>query len=146
MNGGECSVDFLDHDYKELEIPPLNSEAGGYQVEPEALHIWPRGGYMLIALPNQDGSFTVTLFMPKQGEISFEKLENADQLNAFFEAEFPSAKRLIPDLESDFFANRPRTVGDGSLLKVVLSGKSTDFRGCFSRDRTIPRAGNEFWV
>ena len=111
VNGGECSVDFLDHDYKELEIPPLNSEAGGYQVEPQALHIWPRGGYMLIALPNQDGSFTVTLFMPKQGEISFEKLKNADQLNAFFEAEFPSAKRLIPDLESDFFANAQGRLG-----------------------------------
>ena len=111
VNGGECSVDFLDHDYKELEIPPLSSKSGGYQVEPEALHIWPRGGYMLIALPNQDGSFTVTLFMPKQGEISFEKLENPDQLNAFFEAEFPSAKRLIPDLETDFFANAQGRLG-----------------------------------
>ncbi len=80
-------------------------------MEPEALHIWPRGGYMLIALPNQDGSFTVTLFMPKQGEISFEKLENPDQLNAFFEAEFPSAKRLIPDLETDFFANAQGRLG-----------------------------------
>lgn len=124
VNGGECSVDFLDHDYKELEIPPLNSEAGGYQVEPEALHIWPRGGYMLIALPNQDGSFTVTLFMPKQGEISFEKLENADQLNAFFEAEFPSAKRLIPDLESDFFANAQGRLGTVRCSKWYYQDKA----------------------
>ncbi len=111
VNGGECRVEFLDHDYKELEIPPRSSETGGYQVEPEALHIWPRGGYMLIALPNQDGSFTVTLFMPKQGEISFENLESPDQLDAFFEAEFPSAKRLIPDLEADFFANAQGRLG-----------------------------------
>ena len=124
VNGGECSVEFLDHDYKELEIPPLNSEAGGYQVEPEALHIWPRGGYMLIALPNQDGSFTVTLFMPKQGEISFEKLENADQLNVFFEAEFPSAKRLIPDLESDFFANAQGRLGTVRCSKWYYQDKA----------------------
>lgn len=110
-NGGECCVEFLDHDYKELEIPPRSLETGGYQVEPEALHIWPRGGYMLIALPNQDGSFTVTLFMPRQGEESFAKLDSPDKLNAFFEAEFPSAKRLIPDLEADFFANAQGRLG-----------------------------------
>jgi kynurenine 3-monooxygenase len=66
---------------------------------------------MLIALPNQDGSFTVTLFMPRQGEESFAKLDSPDKLNAFFEAEFPSAKRLIPDLEADFFANAQGRLG-----------------------------------
>ena len=66
---------------------------------------------MLIALPNQNGSFTVTLFMPKHGENSFEQLKNSDQLNAFFEVEFPSAKRLIPDLESDFFSNAQGRLG-----------------------------------
>jgi kynurenine 3-monooxygenase len=114
-NGGESRVEFLDHDYKELEIPAgksTDSEGGGvYQIEREALHIWPRGGYMLIALPNQNGSFTVTLFMPKHGENSFEQLKNSDQLNAFFEVEFPSAKRLIPDLESDFFSNAQGRLG-----------------------------------
>ena len=73
-NGGKATSEFLDHDYKELEIPA--SSDGGYQIEPNALHIWPRGNFMLIALPNQDGSFTVTLFLPKEGTVSFQSLEN----------------------------------------------------------------------
>ena len=67
--GGESDSEFLDHDYKELEIPA--GPGGRHQIEREALHIWPRGGFMLIALPNQDGSFTVTLFMPKHGASQF---------------------------------------------------------------------------
>ena len=62
-NGGQSVSEFLDHDYKELEIPP--GADSSYRIEPNALHIWPRGNFMLIALPNQDGSFTVTLFLPK---------------------------------------------------------------------------------
>ncbi len=76
--GGVSDSQFLDHDYKELEIPA--GPDGRHQIEREALHIWPRGGFMLIALPNQDGSFTVTLFMPKHGEISFESLSDAASL------------------------------------------------------------------
>ena len=101
--GGESESEFLDHDYKELEIPA--GRGGQHQIEREALHIWPRGEFMLIALPNQDGSFTVTLFMPKHGEISFESLADGKRLHAFFDKYFPDALQLIPELEEDFFTH-----------------------------------------
>ena len=112
--GGESTSEFLDHDYKELEIPAGSPDAQGngtYQLEPEALHIWPRGGYMLIALPNQGGSFTVTLFMPRTGENSFESLTDRGTLHDFFERNFPTALKLIPDLESDFFEHSQGRLG-----------------------------------
>lgn len=106
---GTSTSEFLDHDYKELEIP---AGAGGtHKIETEALHIWPRGGYMLIALPNLDGSFTVTLFMPKKGDPSFEKLDEPDELIAFFNQQFPSAMKLIPDLKADYFNNPQGALG-----------------------------------
>ncbi|MFK7769469.1 MAG: FAD-dependent oxidoreductase [Mariniblastus sp.] len=106
---GVARSEFLDHDYKELEIPA--GPDGSYQIEKEALHIWPRGGYMLIALPNQDGSFTVTLFMPKTGENSFEKLGDQDLVMAFFQQNFPEALNLIPDLARDFIDNPQGRLG-----------------------------------
>ena len=114
INGGESTSEFLDHDYKELEIPAGKLDGTGqpvFQVEREALHIWPRGNFMLIALPNQDGSFTVTLFMPKVGENSFESLKDRKTLHEFFEKHFPTALALIPDLENDFFANAQGRLG-----------------------------------
>lgn len=99
--GGQSASSFLDHDYKELEIPALS--AGGYRFEENALHIWPRGQFMLIALPNLDGSFTVTLFLPKRGEPSFESLSGKAELQKFFEDVFPTAKAQMPDLVDDFF-------------------------------------------
>ncbi len=111
---GESTSEFLDHDYKELEIPCGQPDKAGrptYQIEREALHIWPRGNFMLIALPNQDGSFTVTLFMPKSGENSFETLTNRETLHSFFEKHFPTALELIPDLESDFFNHAQGRLG-----------------------------------
>ena len=110
--GGKSESDFLDHDYKELEITAGKTANGTeYQIEPNALHIWPRGGFMLIALPNQDHSFTVTLFMPKIGENSFEQLSDANALVDFFKTEFPSAFKLIDNLESDFFGNPQGRLG-----------------------------------
>ena len=111
---GTSSSEFLDHDYKELEIPAGEPAADGtpvYKVEKEALHVWPRGGFMLIALPNQDGSFTVTLFMPKTGESGFEVLKDRQDLLSFFERHFPSALALIPELEEDFFQNAQGRLG-----------------------------------
>ena len=70
--GGDSRSEFLDHDYKELEIPAAAD--GSHCIHKEALHIWPRGGFMLIALPNLDGSFTVTLFLSKEGSPSFADL------------------------------------------------------------------------
>ncbi len=96
-------VDPLGHSYKELCIPA--SPEGQFQMEPHALHIWPRGGYMLIALPNLDASFTVTLFMPNEGDISFKSINNENKLRAFFEEQFPDTLNLMPNLVADYFDN-----------------------------------------
>lgn len=94
------SEDLLRHGYKELTLPP---DAGGrHQLERNALHVWPRGGFMLIALPNLDGSFTVTLFLPQRGENSFEALREPRQVAAFFAEHFPDASVLMPGLVSEF--------------------------------------------
>ena len=71
----------------------------------DALHIWPRRDFMMIALPNPDGTFTVTLFLPYEGENSFEKIQNKDDLLDFFKNEFPDAIPLMPSLTEDFFEN-----------------------------------------
>ena len=99
---------YISHGYSELRIPPTSD--GGFQIEPEALHIWPRHDFMLIALPNFDGSFTVTLFMrfdpDEQGNPCYAELKTPADVDAFFEREFPDAKALIENLTEDFF-NRP---------------------------------------
>ena len=94
---------YIDFGYKELNIPPAKN--GGFQMEKNALHIWPRGNYMLIALPNIDGSFTCTLFFPFEGEPSFASLTTKEKVNGFFEKTFTDAGSLIPTLEEDFFEN-----------------------------------------
>ena len=106
---GESTSEFLEHDYKELEIPA--GPDGEYQIEKEALHIWPRGGFMLIALPNLDGSFTVTLFLKKEGDPSLESLKDLESVQAFFKEHFSSAIPLMPDLESDYFDNPSGILG-----------------------------------
>ncbi|HVT32395.1 MAG TPA: NAD(P)/FAD-dependent oxidoreductase [Rhodanobacteraceae bacterium] len=97
-------VEPLGHGYKELEIPPA-SGASRFAIEPNALHIWPRGNYMCIALPNAEGSFTVTLFLPNEGDPSFATVDSPAAARALFEREFADALPLIPDLEKDFAAN-----------------------------------------
>ena len=101
--GGEVSEEPLGHGYKELSIPP--APGGGFRMEKNALHIWPRGEYMLIALPNADGSFTATLFLPNRGEESFEALGTADDVRRLFERRFPDAIPLVPGLVEQFFGN-----------------------------------------
>lgn len=107
--GGEASVDMLDHDYKELSIPA--GASGEFQMARDALHIWPRGGFMLIALPNLDASFTVTLFLPKVGHPSFADLNGPRAVRELFNQEFPDASRLIAHLEDDFFAHPTGELG-----------------------------------
>src|ERR1700730_1027046 len=85
--------DWLDHDYKELTIPPVDGQPA---LEPNALHIWPRGGFMLIALPNTDQSFTAPLFLARAGPRSFEALPDSQAVRDFFLEEFPDAVPLIP--------------------------------------------------
>ncbi len=99
----DYSQDYLDYGYKELHIPP--DATGGWRMEKNALHIWPRGNYMLIALPNIDGSFTCTLFFPFEGTPSFEVLQTADDVLQFFNEVFPDAVPLMPTLIEDFFEN-----------------------------------------
>ena len=89
--------------YKELHIPATTK--GEFAMDPHALHIWPRGKFMLIALPNLDKSFTVTLFLPFEGENSFASLQSPDQVLTFFNREFADAVPLMPDFVEDFFSN-----------------------------------------
>src|SRR6185437_14975891 len=98
-------VEPLGHGYKELEIPPA-AGSHPFAIEPNALHIWPRGIYMCIALPNAQGSFTVTLFLPNEGpHPSFASLPDAKAARAFFGHEFPDALELMPTFDEDWNAH-----------------------------------------
>lgn len=117
----EYSQSYLEHGYKELTIPATGSDSSSktrqsrllsgshdrsrFRMEPEALHIWPRGTYMMIALPNQDGSFTCTLFWPFEGPHSFAALRTREDVLRFFGEHFPDSLPLIPDLAEDFLRN-----------------------------------------
>ena len=90
----------LEHGYKELTIPPIKKPGCDeltFALNPNALHIWPRGGFMVIALPNPDLSFTATLFLQNEGEVSFAALHAASEVRSFFEINFPSALALMPN-------------------------------------------------
>ena len=102
------SQEFLNTGYKELHIPA--NPDGTHKLDKNALHIWPRQDFMLIALPNLDGSFTCTLFMPFKGENSFESLKDKETLEAFFAKHFPSTSDVIPRLVEDFFKNPTSTL------------------------------------
>ena len=97
------SQQYLDYGYKELTIPA--GPGGKHVFETHALHIWPRGTFMLIALPNIDGTFGCILFLPFEGEASFGALDTPAKVEAFFQAQFPDALALMPDLTENFFAN-----------------------------------------
>ncbi len=99
----------LDHGYKEVAIAP--AQGGGFKLEPNALHIWPRDAFMLIALANIDGSFTGTLFLANNGTPSFAELDTPARVRTFFEREFPDATPLIDDLEGDFFRHPTGLLG-----------------------------------
>lgn len=94
---------YIDCGYKELTIPA--NDNGLHVIEKNALHIWPRKDYMLIALPNLDGSFTCTLFFPFEGPLSFEKLDTAEKVNQFFNDQFADVVPLIPNITEQFFHN-----------------------------------------
>ncbi len=107
----EYAQTYLEHGYKELTIPA--AERGGFRMEPNALHIWPRGGFMMIALPNVDGSYTCTCFWPFAGDNSFVALATREEVRAYFSKTFPDAVPLMPSLEEDFLLNAV-----GSLVTV----------------------------
>jgi kynurenine 3-monooxygenase len=99
----DFSQQYLDYGYKELTIPA--APQGSHQMNANALHIWPRGSYMLIALPNIDGTFACILFLPFQGQNSFETLDREPKLRDFFERRFGDALLLMPSMSKQFFAN-----------------------------------------
>lgn len=117
------SQQWLSHGYKELEIPPAAD--GGYRMDKGALHIWPRGEDMLIALPNLDGSFTVTLFIPYQSEdFGFNTLKTPADVQAYFRQEYPDTLELIPDLTEQFFQNPTGPLGTIKCYPWSGFGKS----------------------
>ncbi len=120
-------TEFLGHSYKELEIPP--SEDGSFKIEPNALHIWPRGHYMCIALPNDEMTFTVTLFLPNQGDPSFDTIRTGADAMALFQRDFADAVPLIPALEQDWERNPP-----GLLATLYLDRWHIDRRAVLLGD------------
>jgi kynurenine 3-monooxygenase len=112
--------ELLDHDYKELTLPLLGFVPA---LEVNALHVWPRGGFMLIALPNTDGSFTATLFLAKSGERSFASLRTPDEVSHFFAREFSDAVPLIPNLLTEFFQNPQGQLGTVHAAPWHVHGK-----------------------
>ncbi|MGB2458262.1 MAG: FAD-dependent oxidoreductase [Flavobacteriales bacterium] len=157
----QYSQHYIEHGYKELTIP-ANSD-GTHKLEVNALHIWPRGSYMLIALPNMDGSFTCTLFFPYEGEYSFNSLQTEQQVNDFFKEVFPDTLDLIPNLVEEYFQNptsslaimrcNPWTVDDKVLLigdaahatvPFYGQGMNAGFEGCFVLDQLMQKHGEDW--
>ncbi len=118
------SEELLPHGYKELTLPP--GPDGGFQMAPDALHIWPRGGFMMIALPNPTGDFTLTLFLAKDGDPSFAMLDSDTAVEDFFAREFADLVPLLPDLTTEFARNPVGILGtvrcqhwqDGNVLLI----------------------------
>lgn len=126
--------DYLSHSYKELTIPPQDgasdSDDDRFRLQPDGLHIWPRGSHMLIALPNPDGSFTCTLFLQREGpHPSFESLDTPDKVKAFFEEIFPDTLSLIPRLTEEFFENPT-----GALATIRCAPWNIDDKVCLLGD------------
>ncbi|MGE3467673.1 MAG: FAD-dependent oxidoreductase [Pyrinomonadaceae bacterium] len=127
MHDLQVSSVFLDHGYKELHIPPVSG--GGFALERNALHIWPRNQFMMIALPNFDGSFTCTLFLAQRsvsqpGSAAFDTLVDDASVRQFFDREFPDAVAAMPTLVADFFANPTGGLGTLRCWPWNVGGKA----------------------
>jgi len=152
---------YIDCGYKELTIPPTAS--GDFAMEINALHIWPRKDYMLIALPNLDKTFTCTLFFPFEGEASFSNLTTEEKVKEFFQKTFPDAVPLMPDYVKEFFNNptsslvtvkcfpwiredRFALIGDAAHAIVPFFGQGMNcgFEDCRILDELIEENGDDW--
>jgi kynurenine 3-monooxygenase len=157
--GGTSTEELLEHGYKELTLPA--GPGGSFAMEKHALHIWPRRDFMLIALPNLDGSFTCTLFLRFRGSPSFETLKTAEDVRSFFTAHFPDAVPLLTELEGQFFENptgsmvtvkcwpwtaeaRAVLLGDAAHAIVPFFGQGMNcgFEDCVVLDEVLARTPN----
>jgi len=157
----DFSQQYLDAGYKELSIPC--SESGTFKMEKNALHIWPREGFMLIALPNLDGSFTVTLFLPFTGEHSFESLNSDEKIWNFFHENFPTALEHMPALIEDYHANPTSALvtvkcfpwqangtmammGDAAhaIVPFYGQGMNASFEDCYVLDQCMHKFGKNW--
>lgn len=155
------SQNYLDHGYKELRIPP--GDKGSFLMHKESLHIWPRGHYMMIALPNPPGDFTCTLFFPFEGEESFASLQTEGQVLEFFRKRFPDAVPMMPTLVEDFFTNPTSSLvtvkcypwvkedklallGDAAhaIVPFFGQGMNASFEDCVVLDDCIEKHGNDW--
>ncbi len=154
----QFTEDWLDHDYKELVIPARRKKSE--RLAPNALHIWPRGGHMLIALPNTDGSFTATLFLPRHGAESFDSLRRPADARAFFTEQFPDALVLMRDFDRQFpehpqsrlatvhcfpwHAGNTLLIGDAAHAIVPFHGQGLNcgFEDCVLLDELLARNGD----
>ncbi len=151
---------YIEHGYKELSIPPTKD--GDFAIAPDGLHIWPRGNFMLIALPNLDKSFTVTLFFPFEGEPSFDSVNGEEGVKQFFEEYFPDTLELIPDLTEQFLTNPTSSLvtvkcypwnkgkclmlGDAghAIVPFYGQGMNSGFEDCYLFDE-MAKAHNYNW-
>jgi kynurenine 3-monooxygenase len=157
--GGKSTEERLEHGYKELSLPA--GPGGSFALEKHTLHIWPRRDFMLIALPNLDGSFTCTLFLRFTGKPSFETLQTPEAVRAFFTTHFPDVVPLLPDLESQFFENptgsmvtvkcwpwtaesRAVLLGDAAhaIVPFFGQGMNAGFEDCVVLDEVLSRRPN----
>ncbi len=156
----EYSQHYIEHGYKELRIPP--GDQGEFLIEKEALHIWPRESYMLIALPNPDATFTVTLFFPFEGDQSFDRLKSNEDITAFFQKTFPDALALMPSLLEDFRDNPTASlvtircnpwvkkstmlIGDAAhgIVPFYGQGMNAGFEDCSVLNRLLDTYGDDW--
>ncbi len=155
------SQSYILHGYKELVIPATTS--GDFAINKNGLHIWPRGKYMLIALPNLDASFTVTLFLPFEAkDYSFKNLNTGGQILSFFRKVFPDALQYMPTLLDDFrvnpasslvtvksypwVKNKTMVLGDAAHAVVPFYGQGMNcgFEDCFELNKTIEKYGGDW--